>query len=79
MVCACIKLSTHRTVNSKGFNMTPTQKLQDRKNDLTKAQREFAKNPSATNWQKVTSHMEAYQLTFTQIQEDRIYRGLVAA
>jgi hypothetical protein len=59
--------------------MTPTQKLQDRKNDLTKAQREFAKNPSATNWQKVTFHMEAYQLTFTQIREDRIYRGLVAA
>jgi hypothetical protein len=22
MVCACIKVSTHRTVNSKGFNMT---------------------------------------------------------
>jgi cephalosporin-C deacetylase-like acetyl esterase len=67
------------TVNSKGFNMTLTQKLQDRKNDLTKAQREFAKNPSATNWQRVTSRMESYQLTFTEVQEDRIYRGLVVA
>jgi hypothetical protein len=68
-----------RTVNSKGFNMTPTQELQDRKNSLTKAQREFANNPSATNWQKVTFQMEFYQLVFTRIQDDRISRKLWAA
>jgi hypothetical protein len=59
--------------------MTPTQELQDRKNCLTNAQKEFAKNPSAVNWQKVIFEMEFYQLVFTRIQEDRISRKLWAA
>jgi hypothetical protein len=51
--------------------MTLTKELQYRKTALISAQREFTKNPSATNWNKVMFQMEYYQLIHTKAQDER--------
>lgn len=51
--------------------MTLTKEFQYRKTALLSAQREFAKNPSATNWNKVIFQMEYYQLIHTKLQDER--------
>jgi hypothetical protein len=56
--------------------MTLTKELQDRKTALISAQREFTKNPSATNWNKVVFQMEYYQLIHTKAQDERVSKQL---
>ena len=41
------------------------------KNDLVLAQREFLKAPSASNWSKVTSRMEQYQIIWSRLLEEK--------
>jgi hypothetical protein len=58
--------------------MTLTKEFQYRKTALLKAQREFSKNPSATNWNKVIFQMEYYQLIHTKLQDERESKKLWA-
>ena len=46
------------------------------KTRMTQAQREFAKTPSASNWAKVTSKMEEYQIIWARLLQEKESREL---